>query len=138
MGRVSAIHQQTKVTMEYCIFSLALLMAVVCIVICNKINNLQHQLNKQHSERVNDFNGLVGCLHQLAELIQAVQQSETSHWQVTNTSMACVLGAAQYDLNLFRDAALEDEEYELIPQIDNLINSIHQLIDSYNSWQQRS
>lgn len=52
--------------------------------------------------------------------------------------MACVLGAAQYDLNLFRDAALEDEEYELIPQIDNLINSIHQLIDSYNSWQQRS
>lgn len=67
--------------MEYMVITVIASFASVIlgVVVFLNIIKLRKQLKKQHNERVNDFNGLVGCLQQLAELIQAVQQSETQH-----------------------------------------------------------
>ncbi len=117
--------------MEYIAITLMAVIILLIVIGYGKIHKLQKTLEQYRNDHSM-------YLSNIAQAIHAAQEIETTHWQVTNTSMVCLLGAVQYDLNLFRDNALEEENYELIPQIDNLIQNVHKLIDVYNSWQQHS
>lgn len=111
-----------------------ILTALLAVLVAAKARNLYRRIDILEEKLVESQTHLAKAVGKLTAFVEGNLGRNCSQSIATNNALMCMLGVAQYDILLFKQEMVDNEDYEEVAGVMTLLESVQNMITLYTQW----
>lgn len=108
--------------------------ALLAVLVIAKARNLHRRIDILEERLVGNQTLLAKTVGKLSAFVEGNLGKDCPQSVATNNALMCMLGVAQYDILLFKQEMVENEDYEEVAGVMTLLESVQNMITLYTQW----